>query len=148
MRGVPAAADTKGCDDRGMSTAHACSILGRRMCALLAAASALLHVVMLGVAANLAAGVVLAAMIVGCLYCAAHLWQRGTSGGWCAVALMSLAMVALHTPMPAHHHGAGVAPVSAPVMSSVMALAVVLALTEATIAAAVLYYRTRHRSVI
>ncbi|MUL85641.1 MULTISPECIES: hypothetical protein [unclassified Mycolicibacterium] len=131
-----------------MPSAHACTVLGRRTCALLAAGSALLHVVMLTVAANAVAGAVLAVMIVGCLYCAAHLWQRGTSGVWCAVALMSLAMVALHTPMPAHHHGAGVASAPASVMTSVMALAVVLALSEATISAAVLYYRTRHRSVI
>lgn len=148
LRAVQTAADAEGCDDRGMSAAHACSVLGRRACALLGASSALLHVVMLGTAANPAAGAVLAVMIVGCLLCAVHLWQRGTSGIWCTIALMNLAMVALHMPMPSHHHGVGLPAAPALAMAAVMTSAVVLALTEATIAAAVLYYRTRHTSVI
>lgn len=99
---------------------------------------------MLGAIANPAAAVVLAAMTVGCLYCAGHLWRRGTSGVWCAIALMSLAMIALHTPMPMDHHG-----VMAPVQTStLMTTATLLALLEVIIAAAVLTYTTRHRSVI
>ncbi|TMS49208.1 hypothetical protein [Mycobacterium sp. DBP42] len=127
-----------------MSVTHACSVLGRRSCALLAACSATLHVVMLGMTANLVAAVVLAAMIVGCLYCAGHLWRSGTPSVWCTIALMSLAMIALHTPMPAHHHGA-VATVPA---SAVMTTATLIALLEVIIAAAVLTVCTRHRSVI
>jgi hypothetical protein len=93
------------------------------------------------------AGGLLAAMIIGCLYCAHDLWKRGTPAGWCTVALMNLAMVALHTPMPAHHHhgsrqGAGSG------QPTLMMLAVLLALAEATIAAVVLYCCTRKRSVI
>jgi hypothetical protein len=63
---------------------------------------------------------------------------------WCTVALMNLAMVALHTPMPAHHHGTGGAVTA---QSGLMTFTVLLALTEASIAGAVLYYRTRNRSV-
>lgn len=129
-----------------MSAAHACSVLGRRTCALVAASSAALHLVMLGGTANPLAAVVLAAMIVGCLYCAAHLWRRGTPGVWCTIALMSLAMIALHTPMPAHRHGAqALAPAAT---SALMTTATLLALIEVVIAAAVLTVRTRHRSVV
>ncbi|MCV7201501.1 hypothetical protein B7435_19160 [Mycolicibacterium peregrinum] len=127
-----------------MSAAQACSVLGRRTCALLAVSSAGLHVAMVGATANPVAAAVLAAMIVGCLYCAGHLWRRGTSGVWCTIALMSLAMIALHTPMPMHHHGV-VAPVQT---STMMTAATLLALLEVIIAAAVLAYTTRHRSVI
>lgn len=127
-----------------MSAAQACSVLGRRTCALVAVSSAGLHVAMLGTTANPLVAVVLAVMIIGCLYCAGHLWRRGTPGVWCTIALMSLAMIALHTPMPAHHHGV-VAPVHA---SAMMSTATLLALAEVVIAAAVLTVRTRHRSVI
>ena len=100
--------------------------------------------VLLGATASPVAAAVLAAMIVGCVYCAGQLWRRGTSGVWCTIALMSLAMVALHTPMPMHHHGV-VAPVQT---SAMMTTATLLALLEVLIAAAVLTYTTRHRSVI
>lgn len=127
-----------------MSAAQACSVLGRRSCALLAVSSAALHVAMLGATPNVVAAVVLAAMIAGCLYCAGHLWRSGTPGVWCTIALMSLAMIALHTPMPAHHHG-----VTAPVpASAVMTTATLLAVLEVLIAAVVLTVRTRNRSVI
>lgn len=128
-----------------MSAAHACSVLGRRTCALLAASSAALHVLMLEATANPAAAGVLAAMIVGCLYCAAHLWRSGTPGVWCTIALMSLAMIAVHAPMPAHRHGAAAV---APATSALMTTATLLALVEVIIAAAVLTVRTRHRSVL
>ena len=91
--------------------------------------------------ANPVAWGVLAAMIIGCLYCARDLWQRGTPGIWCAVALMNLAMVALHAPMPAHHHGAGSA--AGATSSALTTLTVLLALGEVVIAGTVLYYRTR-----
>ncbi|MHC9295036.1 hypothetical protein ACRCUN_21445 [Mycobacterium sp. LTG2003] len=128
-----------------MSTVHTTAVLGRRSCAVLAASSALLHVYMLTHAPNPVAGGLLAAMIAGCLYCARDLWQRGTPGIWCTVALMNLAMVALHTPMPAHHHSAG--PAAVPAQSTVMTLTVLLALAEVAIAGVVLYCVTRNRSV-
>ncbi|OKH72108.1 hypothetical protein EB73_09275 [Mycobacterium sp. SWH-M3] len=128
-----------------MSAVHTSAVFGRRACALLAATSALLHVLMLGHAGNAVIGGLLVVMIVGCLYCARDLWQRGTPGIWCTVALMNLAMIALHTPMPAHHHGAGAGPL--PAQSTLMNLTVSLALVEVVIAGTVLYYRTRDRSV-
>ncbi|AKS32552.1 hypothetical protein [Mycolicibacterium goodii] len=129
-----------------MSVVYPPAVLGRRACALLAAASATLHVFMLTHAGNPVAGGLLAVMIAACLWCARDLWRRGTPGVWCTVALMNLAMVALHTPMPSHHHhGAGAAGVSG--HSGLMMVTVALALTEAAIAGTVLYYRTRNRSV-
>jgi hypothetical protein len=120
-------------------------LFGRRACAVLAATSAVLHAVMLGHAANVVTGGLLAVMIVACLYCARDLWLHGTLRAWVVVALMSLAMVALHLPAPAHHHGASADPVPQP--STVMALATLLALVEVLAAAAVLYFRTRGRMV-
>ena len=119
-----------------MSAVHTSAVLGRRTCALLAATSALLHVLMLGHAGNAVVGGLLAVMIIGCLYCARDLWQRGTPSVWCTVALMNLAMIAVHTPMPSHHHGAGAAAV--PAQSTLMSLTMCLALTEVVVAAAVL----------
>jgi hypothetical protein len=117
------------------------AVLGRRACAALAAGSALLHGVMLGHAANPAMGVLMAVMVVACLYCARELWLHGTLRVWCVVALMNLAMIALHLPAPAHHHGGGVVAVAQP--PPLMALATGLSAVEAALAAAVLYYRTR-----
>ena len=117
------------------------AVLGRRACAVLAAGSAGLHAVMLGHAANLAMGVLMVGMIVACLYCARDLWRRGTPGVWCLVALMNLAMIAIHLPAPSHHHVAAAAAVGQ--QSSIMALATALSAIEATLAIAVLWFRTR-----
>ncbi|HKP43924.1 hypothetical protein [Mycobacterium sp.] len=117
------------------------AVVGRRACAVLAAGSAGLHAVMLGHAANVAMGVLMVGMIIACLYCARDLWRRGTPGVWCLVALMNLAMIAVHLPAPSHHHVAG-----AMVMaqgSSIMALATAISAIEATLAIAVLWFRTR-----
>ena len=115
--------------------------LGRRTCAVLAAASAALHGVMLGHAANSAIAVLIAAMIGACLYCARDLWLRGTLQTWCIVAVMNLAMVALHLPAPVHRHVAGAATVEQ--QSTIMALATALSLVEVGAAAGVLWFRTR-----
>jgi len=124
-----------------MFSAATPAAFGRRVCALLAAASATLHGVMLGHAPNPTIAVLMAAMIVACLYCARDLWLRGTLRTWCIVALMNLAMVAVHLPAPVHHHvaGAGVAEQQ----STIMALATTFALVEAAAAAVVLWIRTR-----
>ncbi|OMC40779.1 hypothetical protein A5740_23725 [Mycobacterium sp. GA-1841] len=129
-----------------MTAAHRAAVLGRRTCAGLAACSAALHVVVLTHTVNPVAWTVLAVMIVGCLFCARDLWQRGSPGVWCAVALMNLAMVAVHTPMPAHQHRAG--PVTAAAPSTVMTATMLLALVEVVIAGIVLCYCTRNRSQI
>jgi hypothetical protein len=117
------------------------AVLGRRVCAVLAAGSAGLHAVMLGHAANIAMGVLMTGMIVACLYCARDLWRRGTPGVWCLVALMNIAMIAVHLPAPSHHHIAGA--VALGNQSSVMAVATAISAIEATLAVAVLWFRTR-----
>jgi len=122
-----------------MSTATPAT-LGRRACAALALSSAGLHAAMLGHASNVVAGVLLAAMIVACVYCARDLWLRGSLRAWCVVGLMNIAMIAMHMPMPAHHHGIHA---SAGQQSTLMGLATAIAAVEAAVAMAVLYYRTR-----
>jgi hypothetical protein len=118
----------------------ATSVLARRGCAALALSSAALHAAMLGHTSNVVAGVLLAAMIVACVYCARDLWLRGTLRAWCVVGLMNIAMIAVHLPAPAHHHGVQAAPSP---QSTVMGLATAIAAFEVTVAIAVLYYRTR-----
>lgn len=122
--------------------AHASAVLGRRVCAVLAAGSAVLHAVMLTHTGTVWAAAPLAAMAVACLFCAHDLWRWGSIRAWCLVALMNLAMIAVHTPLPAHHHGGG-ASVAAP--STMMAAATLIAAVEVTAAVAVLYFRTRGR---
>jgi NADH:ubiquinone oxidoreductase subunit K len=117
------------------------SVLGRRACAALALSSAGLHAAMLGHSSNVVAGVLLAAMIVACVYCARDLWLRGTLRAWCVVGLMNIAMIAVHLPMPAHHHDMHMAAVGQ--QSTLMGLATGVAAVEVVVAIAVLYYRTR-----
>src|SRR4029077_20185181 len=116
-------------------------VLGRRACAALALTSAGLHAAMLGHASNVVAGGLLAGMIVACVYCARDLWLRGTLRAWCVVGLMNIAMIAVHLPMPAHHHGMHMA--SAGPQSTLMGLATAVAAVEVAAAVAVLCYRTR-----
>src|SRR6186997_1893889 len=113
-------------------------VLGRRVCAALALTSAGLHAAMLGHASNVVAGGLLAAMIVACVYCARDLWLRGTLRAWCVVGLMNIAMIAVHMPAPAHHHGMHAA--TAGPQSALMGLATAIAAVEVTVAIAVLYY--------
>jgi len=112
------------------------STLGRRACAALAVVSAGLHAAMLGHASNPISAGLLATMIAACLYCARELWRDGTERAWVVVALMNLAMIALHLPAPAHHHGATSA--AAPSPSTLMAVATLVALVEVAAAAAAL----------
>jgi hypothetical protein len=129
-----------------MSVAGTSAVIGRRTCAVLAAGSAGLHAVMLGHAANIAMGVLMAGMIVACLYCARDLWLRGTLGVWCVVALMNLAMIAIHVPLPAHHpvaHG-----MAAGHQPPIMAVATAVSAIEVTLAVAVLVVGTRGRSAV
>jgi hypothetical protein len=126
-----------------MSVAATSALIGRRACAALAAGSAGLHGVMLGHAPNLGTGALIAMMIAACLYCARDLWVRGTLRGWCVVALMNLAMIAVHLPAPGHHHTAETVTVGQ--QSTIMALATTLAAVEVAVAAAVLVHRSRGR---
>jgi hypothetical protein len=119
------------------------ALLGRRAFALSAVCSAALHVISLGHVTNPVVAAVMVAMAFGCLYCARDLWTRGTSRSWTLVALMNLAMIGVHLPMAAHHHGASVTLPAVPTGSTAMTLATVLAVIEVVIAAAVLFHRTR-----
>jgi hypothetical protein len=119
-------------------------VLGRRACAALALSSAGLHAAMLGHASNVVAGGLLVAMIVACVYCARDLWLRGTLRAWCVVGLMNIAMIAVHLPAPAHHHG--MSPGTAGQQSTLMGLATGIAAVEVAVAMAVLYCRTRRNA--
>jgi hypothetical protein len=118
--------------------------LGRRACAVLALSSAGLHAAMLGHASNVISGGLLAVMIVGCVYCARDLWLRGTQRAWCVVGLMNIAMIAVHLPMPVHHHGMHMGSMGQ--QSTLMGLATGVAAIEVLVAMAVLYYRTRRNA--
>jgi hypothetical protein len=121
------------------------AVVGRRSCAAVAACSAVLHGVSLVGATNPVVSAATVAMLAACLYCATDLWVRGTLRAWLLVALMNLAMIAIHMPMSAgHHHTGGGVGMSAPAHhSTVMPLATGLAVVEVVAAAAVLFYRTR-----
>jgi hypothetical protein len=120
------------------------AVFGRRAGAVLAACSAVLHGIAVVHAPNLAATALTVAMLAACILCACDLWIRGTLRAWVLVALMNLAMIAIHTPAsPAHHHGGGVTAAAPVHHSTVMALATALAAVEVGIAAAVVYFRTR-----
>ena len=124
-----------------MFTVATPATLGRRTCAVLAAASAGLHAAMLGHASNVVVGGLLAGMIVACVYCARDLWLRGTLRAWCVVGLMNIAMIAVHLPAPSHHHGLHAA--TAGQQSTLIGLATAVAAVEVAAAAAVLWFRTR-----
>jgi NADH:ubiquinone oxidoreductase subunit K len=117
------------------------AVIGRRACAALALSSAGLHAAMLGHAPNVVAGLLLAAMIAACVYCARDLWLRGTLRAWCVIGLMNIAMIAVHLPAPSHHHGMQAA--AAGQQSTLMDLATTVAAVEVAVAMAVLFYRTR-----
>ena len=120
------------------------AVFGRRACAALALSSAGLHAAMLGHASNIVSGLVMAGMIAACVYCARDLWLRGTLRAWCVVGLMNIAMIAVHLPMHAHHHGIHARPMGQ--QSTLMGAATAIAAVEVTVAMAVLYYRTRRNA--
>src|SRR3954454_20594349 len=118
------------------------ALVARRTAAVLAASSAGLHAVMLGHAASVAFAVLIAIMVGACLYCAYELWLSGTVRTWCLVAVMNLAMVAVHLPMSGAHH---VTPVDVNALvpqSVVITVATLLSMIEVSIAVGVLCYRT------
>lgn len=116
--------------------------IGRRACATLAVVSAALHAAMLGHAANAVMAALLTTMIAACLYCARELWRDSTERAWVVVALMNLAMIAIHLPAPAHHHA--VAATTA--QPDLMATATAVAFVEVLAATAVLCLKTRGRA--
>jgi len=82
-------------------------------------------------------------MAAACLYCAYELWRSDTIRSWLMVAVMNLAMIAVHIPMTGHHHGAGASAPAGVDMSMAMQMATAVAVTEILFAATVLFVRTR-----
>jgi hypothetical protein len=83
-------------------------------------------------------------MAAVCLYCGRDLWVRGTLRAWALVAVMNLAMIAIHLPASSgHHHGGGLTAAMPMHHSTAMALATALAAVEVACAVTVLLYRTR-----
>lgn len=118
-------------------------LLARRIAALLAAISAALHAVMLGHTGNVASAVLIAGMAIVCLYCARELWLSGTTRAWTLVAVMNIAMVAVHLPVSGGHHVSHAAVEAVVPQSFVMTLAMALSMIEVLIAVAVLLHRSR-----
>jgi hypothetical protein len=120
------------------------TIAGRRACAVLAACSAVLHGFSLLHPTSAAAMALTVAMLTACLFCARELWAQGRLRSWLVVALMNLAMIAMHAPASAaHHHGEAMSAVAPAHHPTVMTLATTLAVMEVVVAIAVLYYRSR-----
>jgi hypothetical protein len=131
-----------------MNTSSRIATTGRRVFAVVAAGSAVLHGISLGHAPNLLAASVLAVMAVACLYCACDLWLRGTVQGWLLIAVMNLAMIAVHLMMaPGHRHGSPVVATAQAAESTAMGMATMLAALEVVVAAVELYHRTGFRAV-
>ena len=126
------------------------AVVGRRACALLAACSAVLHGITITHTETPAAAVLMAGMAAACLYCARDLWMQSALRTWVLVAVMNLAMIAVHTPFASGHQHGGRAAVAAIPMhhSTVMTLATALAAVEAVIATAVVYQRSRRNRVV
>jgi hypothetical protein len=119
------------------------AVVARRAAAVLAASSAGLHAVMLGHAGSAAFALLIAVMVAACLYCAYELWLSGTVRAWCLVAVMNLAMVAVHLPMSGAHHVTHLDVNAVVPQSVVMTVATVLSMVEVLIAVGVVCYRTR-----
>jgi hypothetical protein len=130
-----------------MSAAGASAVLGRRVCAAVAVAAAAVHGVLLGHAGSIGVGVLVVAMMAACLYCARDLWTVGSTRAWCIVAVMNLAMVAVHWSAPGHHHGGAVSTAVAIPSPTLMTVATSLSVLEAAAATAVLFVQSRGRAV-
>ena len=98
---------------------------------------------MLGHPGSAAFAVLIAVMVGACLYCAYELWSSGTLRAWTLVAVMNLAMVAVHLPMSGAHHVTHVDVNAVVPQSMIMNMATSLSMVEVLIAVGVLCYRTR-----
>jgi hypothetical protein len=122
------------------------AVCGRRVCAVLAVVSAVLHLTMLDRASSALLAVLIAAMALTCLFCGYELWRGGSPRIWCLVGVMSLAMVGAHLLMSGHQHGNPSMTPRAEPMSALMGVATTVSLTEAVVAAVVLWMATRRRA--
>lgn len=143
-----------------------------RTAAVVAVASALCHLLMLG-HGNILWGLLMAAMAVVCFPCAGHLWRRPTISLWVVLGLMNAAMVAVHAMLwrmgdgghvhtasgeagphapgasGATHHGHEGFEISGIVsMDTVFVFATALAVLEVLLAAAALVVLTRRTSCV
>ncbi|WP_236694210.1 hypothetical protein [Mycolicibacterium obuense] len=84
-----------------------------------------------------------AAMVAGCLYCGWELMTRDSVRAWLLVALMNLAMIAMHLRLPAGHHSAGQPDGAHGAGGHALHPATVVAAVEVVLAAAVLFARSR-----
>lgn len=107
--------------------------------ALLAVGSAVLHGGSLSDTTSPWLAALTVAMIAGCLFCAYELLSRDTVRAWVLVAMMNLAMIGAHLPMPAGHHHGGLGAAGAASLHP----ATVVAVLEVMLAAAVLFVRSR-----
>lgn len=113
-----------------------------RTAALLAVCSAVLHGLSLLHPLHRVLAAVMVAMLAACLYCAYELWTRDTLRAWVVLAVMNLAMVAVHLPMAGGHQHGGLAAVAGPA-PAVLQWATAVAVVEALLAATVVFLRTR-----
>ncbi|WP_307828668.1 hypothetical protein [Antrihabitans sp. YC2-6] len=127
----------------------------RRAAAGLAAGSAGLHTwaMVEHPPATAVSATLLGAMVVGCLYCARHLWRRGSVRDWAIVAMMSAGMLVLHSATMGSgsghhaHHGAPTSAGHHEAMSTVMGAATLTAVVELLLAVAVVFHAT-HRAAV
>lgn len=110
-------------------------MLINRCAAALAVTTAFLH---LRMGIGNALGVVVAAMAVVCLLCAADLWRSTNNRAWVVMAASSAVMLLAHASSPSGHHQ----PVVTDAVSDASA-ASILAAVELTLAAVVVFVRTR-----
>jgi hypothetical protein len=129
-----------------LSALHTPAVLGRRVCAVLAVCSAVLHGVMVGHAGNVVLAALILAMMAACLYCARDLWVEGSLGAWGLVAAMNLGMIVVHCSLPVHQHGTPLAIGVVAPMPTVMTLAIAISAVEVVVASAVLYRHSRERA--
>ncbi|MGJ9371789.1 hypothetical protein [Nesterenkonia sp. CF4.4] len=73
----------------------------RRTAALGAAASGLLHLILLGHGHHLGSALAMAGMAIICLPCAGHLWRKAGRRSWTTIAVMNAAMLGVHLWMTA-----------------------------------------------
>lgn len=121
-------------------------VVGRRVCAVLAASSAALHAVMVGDVGSAVVAILVVGMAVACLYCAKELWTAGSPRVWCIVAVMNLGMVSMHWSLPGHHHGQAISDAPVAATSTLMAVATSIAIIEAVVATVVLWVQSRSRA--
>lgn len=110
-------------------------MLINRCAAALAVTTAFLHLRM-GIGSAL--GVVVAAMAVVCLLCAADLWRSTSNRPWVIMATSSAVMLLAHASGPTGHHQAIVTD-----RVSDVSAASILAAAELALAAVVVFLRTR-----